>query len=87
MADRVNLLEHTVMELGTEMYKLKAEVKSINDFSQKMIRALTGLKAILDEKGVISSEDFETAVELNDVMTRLAAQPEKVEEKVKKSVH
>lgn len=88
MSHRVNLLEHSVMELGTEMLKLKAEVKSMAELSHRLIKALTGLKSVLDEKGVVSADDFETAVDLNEVMARLGnTQPDRVEEKVKKSVH
>ncbi len=89
MSQRINLLEHSLMELGTEMYKLKSEVKSMTDFNQKLIKIVSGLKAILDEKGLISADDFDSAVELGDAinLTGGAHTTESKDVKLKKSVH
>ncbi len=64
MSDRLNQLEHTILELGTEIYRLRQDIRQHSDFQQQFFGIMKGLKIILDEKGLINSEDFEAAVEL-----------------------
>lgn len=66
---RMHQLENTVLELGTEMYKLRHQISSLSDFQEKFVGTMKGLKQILDEKGLITVEDFEAAVELGEAIS------------------
>lgn len=68
-ANRLNQLESTLLELGTEMYRLRHQVNGLNDFQEKFVGTMKGLKQILDEKGLITVEDFEAAVELGEAIS------------------
>ena len=61
MSDRVDQLEYTVMELGTEVFRLKSQISDISSVQEKTAKTLKNLKDILDEKGVISEDDFAAA--------------------------
>lgn len=63
---RVGQLEHTLMELGTEIYRLKHEMSQVADFREEFHKTLRALRQVLDDKGVITSDDFDAAVELVD---------------------
>lgn len=69
MDSRISQLEHSLLELGTEMYKMKHQLSLQSEFHEKFVRTLQGLKTILDEQGVINAEDFEAAVELGEAMS------------------
>lgn len=89
--DRINQLERTVLELGTELFKVKGEVISLKDYHTNFVDIVDGLKKILDEKGLINTEDFEAAVELGDALTSTPLQyeytPAAEIEKIKKTSH
>jgi hypothetical protein len=63
---RVAQLEHTLLELGTEIYRLKHEMSSVTDFRDEFLKTLKALRQVLDDKGVISADDFDASVELLD---------------------
>jgi hypothetical protein len=79
-------LEASVLELGTELYRLRAEFESIREFRDQFIGVMKGLKHILDEKGLINLEDFEAAVALGEVLEQFALQEDAYEYE-KKSGH
>ena len=72
--DRLGQLEHSLLELGTEMFRLKHQVADLGDFRDRLLGTLNGLKRILDEKWVVSNDDFDAAVELGDVLTQFSGQ-------------
>ena len=57
--DRLQQLERTVLELGTELFRMKTDVNSLRGFNSNFVEIMKGLQHILDEKGLISLEDFE----------------------------
>lgn len=67
--DRLEQLERTVLELGTELYRLKNEIGSARSAHNHFLEVMKGLKMILDEKGLISLEDFENAVDLGNAIS------------------
>lgn len=62
MALKVQQLENSLMELGTEMFRLKHQLADLQVAQSQMVKTMTGLKNILDEKGLITIDDFELAV-------------------------
>lgn len=87
--EKMQLLENSLMELGTELYRLKSELKSVTDFNTRLVKTLSGLKAMLDEKGLVPADDFDAASELNDIMNALqTAQTQDGEAgRIKKQIH
>lgn len=89
--DRINQLERTLLELGTEVFRVKTELSSIKDTNENFIEVMKGLKALLDEKGVISSDDFENAVDLGQALllptTPIESPFEDELERIKKTSH
>jgi len=67
--ERIDQLERTVLELGTELFRVKGDVISLKEYHEKFFDIVDGLKKILDEKGLINMEDFEAAVELGDALS------------------
>ncbi len=66
MAGKIDQLEYTVMELGTEVFRLKSKVSEISANQEQFIRTLQNLKNIIEEKGIITEDDFEMASTAND---------------------
>jgi len=65
---RIKQLERTLMELGTEVFKNKNEILHLKSYHENFIKIVDGLKKIMDEKGLITIEDFEGAVELGEAI-------------------
>ncbi len=63
---RVDSLEHSLLELGSEVYQLKHRLAALGDQNDKMLQQLNSLKKILDDKGVISEDDFLLAVDSHE---------------------
>ncbi len=74
MSDKITKLEHTMMELGTEMFRLKFLLRESTKLQNSFAKSLKGLKTILDEKGIINPDDFETTVDLNAIIEKLEKQ-------------
>jgi hypothetical protein len=71
---RIEMLERSVMELGSELFVLKNGHAKHQDSNDQFIAIVKGLKQLLDEKGLVSLEDFDAAVELGEVIERFNAQ-------------
>lgn len=89
--NKLELLERTVLELGAELFRIKTELSDVRQFHQQFVSTVKGLKELLDEKGMIHSEDFEAAVELGNAISVDSPQTDPafdVElEKLKKTSH
>lgn len=80
MSDRVDQLEYTVMELGAEMFRLKQELLHITNVKDNMFSILKKLQFILDEKGIIDSEEFDIATDLQQLIGSFADCSDEVED-------
>lgn len=67
--DTTSQMERTLLELGTEVYRLKNELSELKGFQENFIDVVNGLKFILDDKGLITVEDFDSAIELGDAIS------------------
>lgn len=63
---RLEKLEQTVAELGAETHRLRSEVELYMESNKNLAKKLHILKKVLDERGVILSEDLEVAYDLSD---------------------
>ena len=67
MTDRLEQIEFTLMELGSEVFQLKHQLLDAQEKQEQLIQALKGFKSILDEKGLITAEEFENQIQLDNL--------------------
>jgi hypothetical protein len=67
-ARKLEQLERTVLELGTELFCLKGSMAKNKESQENLVSVFSGLKQLLDEKGLINREDFDAAVELGEAL-------------------
>lgn len=67
MNDAFRRLESTVMELGTEMFIMKNQLNRTTEQNERLLKIFRTLQTVLDEKDVISHEDLEIALKVQDV--------------------
>lgn len=90
--DRISQLERTILELGTEIFRMKTQVSSLKGEQETFIEMMSGLRNILDEKGLITEDDFDNAVALGEaIATTSQSSPEyhfeEELERIKKNSH
>ena len=66
MDNRLEQLEYTVMELGTEIFRLKAELNDMTDKHSQLNGVVSNIRTILDEKGVLEAEDLDISASLRE---------------------
>lgn len=74
MKARIEMLERTVMELGSELFMMKNNLTKSQGSHEQFLAIVKGLKQLLDDKGLITHDDFDAAVELGEVIERFNAQ-------------
>lgn len=90
LARRLEMLERSVLEMGTEVYQLKGMLGKAREYRDRFLAVMRGLKQLLDEKGLITVEDFDAAVELGEVLERFNTPVDQLQlesEKAKKPGH
>ena len=65
---KLEMLERTVLELGSELYHLKGTMARNQQTHESFLSIIKGLKQLLDEKGLITLDDFDAAVELGQAL-------------------
>lgn len=89
-SEKMELLERSVMELGSEVYGLRSTITRGRQQVEEVLSVFQGLKQLLDEKGLITLEDFEAAVALGEVIEKFQSgfgTPSDEFEKLKKTGH
>lgn len=88
---KLEMLERAVMELGTELFNLKGTMAKTHESHGQFLATVKGLKQLLDEKGLITGDDFEAAIELGQAIEHFNSQAEHALshelEKIKKTGH
>ena len=86
---RVDQLERTVLELGAELYTLKGTFAKQNESHTRFLAIVKGLKQLLDEKGLITLDDFDAAVQLGEALESFNSSRDTFNEieKLKKTGH
>ena len=69
--EKLDLIERGILDLGTELFQLKQKLGEMTNFQEDFIRTMLGLKEILDEKGLLSKEDFEDAIDLQNILKQI----------------
>lgn len=65
---RLEMLERTIMELGADIISLKGSMNKYRKNQDQMLQVFKGLKQILDEKGLVTMDDFDAAIEIGEVL-------------------
>lgn len=76
MADRLDQLEYTVMELGAEVFRLRQEVNELSSRNEDFTKAFQQIKEILSEKGIINSDDIDLSTNLQTILNQLIESPD-----------
>lgn len=82
-------LERTILELGAEIYRMKNQLDDVLKHHENFRSTVKGLKEILDEKGLILSEDFDAAIDLGNALSTesLTRTSDQDLDKLKKTSH
>ena len=91
-ANKTAQLEHTVMELGAELFRLKTQIAQFQEHHERAAKTMKALRGLLDDKGVITTDDFDLAIDLTEIVDELTAHSEMGHgeaglEELKKNVH
>jgi hypothetical protein len=68
MQSKIEYLERTILELGAQVYRTKHQVDELMRINSGYIEIFTTLKKLLDERGIVTSEDFEDAVAIDKIL-------------------
>ena len=68
---RVDMLERTLLDLGTQLFEVKGRLAKAHERQDNFHGLLAGLKQLLDEKGVLTPDDFDAAAELGGATAQL----------------
>lgn len=70
MSAKLDHLERTVLELGTEIYRVRHRMDLLEQDNSHYQQIFISLRKVLDEKGLIGLEDFDDAVALDRILAR-----------------
>ena len=70
---RIELLERSIMELGADLITVKSSMNKYKKSHSHLLQIFKGLKQLLDEKGLVTLEDFDAAVEIGEVLEHFNA--------------
>jgi hypothetical protein len=65
---RLELLERSIMELGADLISVKSSMNKYKKSHAQLLQIFKGLKQLLDEKGLVTLEDFDAAIEIGEVL-------------------
>ena len=68
MSAKAEHLERTILELGSELFRLKHRMDGIEKTNESYNQIFTSLKKLLDDKGIISADDFEDVIALDKIL-------------------
>lgn len=68
MNGKLDYLERTILELGSEIFQVKHRMDEIEKSNTQYKQIFVSLKKLLDEKGIISTEDFEEVIDLDKIL-------------------
>ena len=87
MAKTLEKLEQTLLDIGVEVFRLKNDIAQMKSGHERFIKVINGLRNVLDEKGLICTEDFETAVDLSELLSNQPSSLSDTDMLLKKSGH
>jgi hypothetical protein len=67
MSESLRKLETAVMELGSEVYTLRNQMIKTKDLNERLVKMFECLRKVLDEKNVITREEFDLSVVMDQL--------------------
>ena len=55
-------LERAILNLGTELVSMRKELAEFRSSHKQVVDMIKGLRSLLNEKGVVDTEDFDEAI-------------------------
>lgn len=71
MSNRIDQLEYTVMELGSQVFRLKQELNSLNQNQSAVFEFIKNVRSVLEDKGLYDLLDFESMNSLHNFFDQL----------------
>jgi len=68
MSDKIEHLERSILELGAEVFRVKHRMDEVERSNTSYRQVFISLKKLLDDKGIISTDDFEDVVALDVIL-------------------
>ena len=68
MSQKIESLERAILELGSEVFRVKHRMDEVDKANHGYRQIFVSLKRLLDEQGIVSSEDFEEIVALDAIL-------------------
>lgn len=68
MQSKIDHLERTILELGAQVYRTKHQVDELMRINTGYLEVFACLKRLLDERGIISADDFEDAIAIEKIL-------------------
>lgn len=68
MSVKVEQLERTILELGSEIFRVKHRMDEVEKSNNTYKQVFISLKLMLDDKGIISADDFDEAIALDRIL-------------------
>ncbi len=68
MSVKVDQLERTILELGSEIFRVKHRMDEVEKSNNTYKQVFISLKLMLDDKGIISADDFDEAIALDRIL-------------------
>jgi hypothetical protein len=68
MSGKVDQLERTILELGSEIFRVKHRMDEVEKSNNTYKQVFLSLKLMLDDKGIISADDFDEAIALDRIL-------------------
>lgn len=90
VSSKIEQLERALLEMGSEMYRLKSELIEMRDHQGQFVKTMQSLKTLLDEKGMVTADEFESALDLAEILNKMNSNVDQVQsvfERLKKIGH
>ena len=68
MSTKLEHLERTILELGAEVFQVKHRIDEVEKANNQYQQIFSSLKKLLDEKGIVSADEFEEIVDLDKIL-------------------
>ena len=73
MSGKADQLERAILELGSEIFRVKHRMDEVEKSNNTYKQVFLSLKIMLDEKGIISADDFDEAIALDRILNLQSA--------------
>ena len=69
-SSKLENLERTILEVGTEIYRIRHRMDEVDKDNKRFKQLFASLRSLLDDKGIVSREDFDEMVDLDAIIDR-----------------